>query len=631
MCGITGIFYPEGNRTPERRVLEAMTRQLRHRGPDGTGIYLDGPMGFGSTRLAIIDPAPRAAQPMVLNSGDYAITFNGEIYNYIELRNDLEREGVRFITTSDTEVLLRLYIRRGTACLGLLRGMFAFAIWDRRKGELFLARDVAGEKPLVYCCLNGMFAFASEIKGLLAHPGIPREIDPLGLHTGLFYWIAPAPFTAFRHIRKLGPAEHLVISREGVRTGRYWHLTFDPDRRIRDPQEAASEVRSCLQDTVRIMRRSDVPVGAMLSGGIDSSAIVALTGRQEPPIDTFCISYDTPERDQEFRAARAVAERYGTNHHEITFTSAMLSEAPAAVRCFDEPFSTFMPLHAMVISRSISAHVKVAFTGNGGDELFGGYADHRLMLRMDRHAAVWRSLGRLGLSPLLRPLLPASLRRSFGRYEHISSLPPERVMADLSKGAVGQFTGSIYSDRMFREIAGTDPRDLLADAYTACHADNQFDGFLHQQLAVNSQHSIVQIPDIAGMAYSLEYRSPFLDRKMIELSARIPASLKVSLRRGAAGGKLVLRQALRDRLPPWVLDREKTGYGSQIPYDTFMVREWAPFVRDRLAGGKLADSGLFRTSALLALHESACNGRPRFPLEMLWGVAMIGQWLEEYF
>ncbi len=630
MCGICGIYYTDGTRTPDRSILEAMASRLRHRGPDGSGIYSDGPVGFGATRLAIIDLSHRADQPMVLDNGAYAVTFNGEIYNYVELRKELEREGVRFDTTSDTEVLLRLYIQRGTRCLDALRGMFAFAIWDRDRQQLFLARDLTGEKPLVYTHRDGMFAFASEIKGLLVIPGLPREIDPVGLHYGLHYVTVPAPYSAFRHIRKLRPAEYMLVSRKGMTQERYWRPRHNASSRITSPREAAHEVRRCLEDTVKVVSRSDVPIGATLSGGLDTGGVVALMGRSGLSFDTFCVSYDHPSRDREFAAARVVADAYRTRHHELVFRQDQLATAADAVRSFDEPFGTFVPLHAMALARLISGHVKVAITGNGGDELFGGYADHRVLLRLEQRLPLWNKLGTWGMGRVIERLPLRSLRRSWEKYRELGVVPLNRLAAELRMEAAKTFCGEIYSDGMKAHTASADPLDLMEEAFDEYGGNCLLEGFLHQQLMVGSQHSIVDIPDITGMAASLEYRAPFLDRNMIELAARIPAALKVDPRLGDAGGKMVLREALSGLLPPELLSMKKSGFGSRIPYRAWMTNDWSVYIRERLNSRKLADTGLFDIRALSTMYDHARLGQPA-PLDLLWGIVMVGQWLEEYF
>lgn len=595
-------------------------------------VYLDTAVGLGSCRLAIIDLSTKGDQPMVVDGGDYAISFNGEIYNYLELREELERSGVTFTSNSDTEVLLRFYIKNGVSCLEALRGMFAFAIWDKKLKKLFLARDRVGEKPLFYYYRNGMFAFASEIKSLLKIPDVPREINPLGLHYGLHYVTIPPPYSPFKHIHKLRPSEYMIVSEEGISCDRYWKPWTRNAPKITDSHEAAFEVRRCLEDTVRIMCRSDVPIAATLSGGLDSSSIVAMMSRRGIPFETYCVSYDNPERDLEFAAARLVATSCNTTHHELIYDHSHLASAAEFVRCFDEPFGTFVPLHAFVLSRLIGSRVKVAFSGSGGDELFGGYADHRILYELDRNLPFWNKMGKSGIDWIAENSPNPSFKHFWQKCRNVVGLPFNMILAELRWRDVQKICSEMYTSGMHREIRGNDPLDLLVEAFEECQGTNLFEGFMFQQLFVGSHHSIVHLPDMIGMAHSLEYRSPFLDRDMIELAMRIPAELKVDLHRGDAGGKMVLRDACRGLLPQEILTMAKSPFGSQIPYHTWMVGSWADYIRARLGSSKLADTGLFKTDLLVSRHERACrDGAPQLDLDMLWGVAMISQWLEEFF
>lgn len=634
MCGICGIFFPaeQSSRTPDRGILESMIAALRQRGPDGTDIYLDTSVGLASSRLAILDLSNRGDQPMVVDGGDYAITFNGEIYNYLELRKDLEQSGVTFSSDSDTEVLLRLYIKHGVSCLDALRGMFAFAIWDRKQKKLFLARDRVGEKPLFYYYRNGMFAFASEIKSLLKIPEVPREISPIGLHYGLHYVTIPPPYSPFKHIHKLRPSEYMIVSNEGITCEKYWKPWTRNVSKITDRHEAAFEVRQCLENTVKIMCRSDVPIAATLSGGLDSSSIVAMMSRNSIPFETYCVSYDNPERDPEFAAARLVATYCNTTHHELTYDNSHLASAAEFIKCFDEPFGTFVPLHAFALSKLIGSRVKVALSGSGGDELFGGYADHRILYELDKNLPSWNAMGKAGIDWIAENSPNPSFKPFWQKFRNVVGLSNSRVLAEFRWLEVQKLCSEIYTPQMNREIGCNDPLALLMESYEECQSKNLFDGFMFQQLFVGSHHSLVHLPDIIGMAHSLEYRSPFLDREMIELAMRIPAEMKVDLHRGDAGGKMVLRDACKNLLPHEILTMPKLPFGSQIPYHTWMVGSWADYIKTRLGSCKLTDTGLFNTELLVARHERACrNGAPQMELDMLWGVAMISQWLEEFF
>ncbi len=638
MCGICGItYYGQGHGgstgiRPSERTLLRMVDAISHRGPDASGVYTDGPAGLGSSRLSIMDPTPRADQPLVIDGGRYAISFNGEIYNHVELRDMLEVGGVVFDTTSDTEVLLRLYASRGAqGCLELLRGMFAFAIWDRERGEMFLARDRVGEKPLVYFDGPGVFAFASEIKALLAFEQVPREPCLEGLHMGLHYVNVPAPYSAFKHIRKLPPSHYMMVTSDGVSLHRYWQPRYSAGHIIRDPAEAVHEIRRCLSETVAMLCRSDVPVGATLSGGIDSSAVVAQMGQTlGRGFKTFCVSHDMGSTDggmdPEFSAARAVAKMMGTDHRECVFKEGDLSTVVEVIRSFDEPVNTYVPLHARRLARFISGHVKVALTGSGGDELFGGYSDHSALIRMEGKLALWKRLRLWGVDRVAG----AFMKGSYRKYSGLATVPVNRLATELHLRGVQEFYSEIYGEKMKPVARSYDAAALYCQAFDDYGASGLLDGFLAQQLFVASQHSIVDIPDNTGMAFSLEYRAPFLDMKMVELAMRIAPELKVLAKGGASGGKMILREALAGELPESIVGMEKAGFGSAIPYRRWMLGKWSGYVEQRLSSAALNECGLFDVPKLRAMYEMARAGKP-VPVALIWGVLMVSQWLEEYF
>jgi len=632
MCGICGIFDRFGRQkhwVADETVIGNMTDTLGHRGPDWKGVHVDGPVALGNTRLAIIDLSQAGQQPMILADGDYVISLNGEIYNYLEIRKELEAQGLNFRSNSDTEVLLRLYMTRGRDCLQDLRGMFAFAIWDRPRKHLFLARDRAGEKPLVYTEHNGGFCFGSEIKSLLSLPGMPRKLDPEGLHFGFHHVNVPAPYSAFKNIRKLRPAECFLINERRILRQIYWQPRFRSAQRISDPKEAVFELNRCLDETVKIMSRSDVPIGATLSGGLDSSAVVAALCHNGIGIDTFCVSHGQQASDPEMAPARQVAQHLNTRHHELTFRADKLTTVQDVVRSFDEPMTTFVPLHAHRLADMIRRHVKVALTGNGGDELFGGYPDHQSLLRMDRKMRLWAQVESYCPRSVLEAIPLNWLQQSRDKFESLRQIPLSRIAATIRIQRIQSFFNDIYSPHMKSLAADCDVHRLWADQFEACQATSLLDGFLMQQLLVGSQHSIVDIPDISGMASALEYRSPFLDVHMMELAMRLPTKLKIRNRRGSVTDKWIMRRALKDRLPLNIINKQKAGFGSAIPYHRWALNEWSPYITKKLKSKALADSGLFDMHKLQGAYQAACMGA-RVPLDLIWGVAMTAEWLEAY-
>lgn len=607
-----------------------MRAKLKHRGPDDCGLFVQHPLVLGSTRLAIIDQSSAAAQPMVLHDGDYVIVFNGEIYNYIELRQELSREGVQFITNSDTEVLLRLYMARGLRCLEHLRGMFAFAIWDRHKRWLFLARDRVGEKPLVYFNSDNSFIFASEIRAILTAPEIPRTFDPLAIHYGLHFVCPPAPFSAFKHIRKLGPSEYMLVSTNHFTIEKYWFPRFRPGHMFQHPKEAADALTHCLDKTVKIMCRSDVPIGATLSGGLDSSAVAVSMKDNIENFKTFCVSHIQDGKDPEFSAAKTVAEKLSTHHHELIISEAHIAKISAIVASYGEPVASFVPLHAHALAEAIGTHIRVALTGNGGDELFGGYADHYLVRRFEKRFELWRRLEKLNVRGLKLGNLLMALDRFRKKYAGFDEIPSSYLAATLRFSGATRFCQEVYTKQMKSWICDHNPADLLAERFEAHGAPTAFDGLLFQQLLLGSQHSIVDIPDISGMDHSLEYRSPFLDVRMIDLAARIPANMKIKNMKKGAESKWILRKVLMGRVPPEITRKKKAGFGSAIPYHRWMLREWSSYIEGLLNSDVLNDSKMFDQKKLSLLYLQAQNGR-KVSLEMLWGVAMIAQWLKTFF
>jgi asparagine synthase (glutamine-hydrolysing) len=631
MCGICGIFHFDGHPADDRdhRDVVQMTEALRHRGPDSQGHYWDGPVVLGAARLAIIDPSSTANQPMVSSDGDLVIVFNGEIYNSLELRDQLEKEGVFFRTQSDTEVLLALYRKKGPACLSDLRGMFALAIWNRTQKTLFLARDRVGEKPLVYYQDQKTFIFCSEITPLVGLTRIRRHPDPVGIHYGIFYLHVPAPYTAFKDIRKFPPASYLLISDHHSKIVKYWRGRFGADNIIKDQQEAITELNQCLDDTIRLMSRSDVPLGATLSGGLDSSAVVSALVKERNHLPTFCISHQQHTADREFEAARLVAARYTTDHYEITISPNSINSLGKLIRAYGEPIATPVALHADLLAAAIKPYVTVVLTGNGGDELFGGYPDHRWLYRWDEQNQITNPMGsnangqtNLGAA-IARDVIP------WDDHNLLWKLFPGLVWPTRRLKMMAVFCRNLYSSKMKEITAAHDPRVLCQDLFAECQAGNLFDGFLYQQLLLLSQHSIVYIPDISGMANAVEFRSPFLDIKMIELAMRIPARLKVLPERGESGGKFILRQALQGRLPEATLSLPKAGFGSSVPYPRWFWGEWLETVARYLRSPLLMDSGLFDPLRLEVLFIMGCHGRP-VPLELMFNLAMIALWLETF-
>jgi asparagine synthase (glutamine-hydrolysing) len=612
MCGICGIASRAGTPDPDR--LGAMSATLVHRGPDSGGEYLDGPVALAARRLSIIDLAG-GDQPIENEDGSCVVVQNGEIYNYPELRRELERDGHAFRTNCDTEVHLHLYEQHGPEYARRLRGMFAVALWDGRRRRLVLARDRYGIKPLYYRDAGDTLEFASELRAL------PRgEVDLDALEAFLAFNSIPAPYSIFRDTRKL-PAGHVLVWEESgaLSIERYARPGPVPLDELRgdDEAELVEELRARLRDSVRAHLLADVPVGVLLSGGVDSAVLAALAAQEaSDAVHTFTIGFQ--ERSFDERAdARLVAERYGTNHHELLVHPDPLVLVPALADVFDEPFADSSALPTYLVSQLAAEHVKVALSGEGGDELFGGYYTYAADLLADRVAPLAR-LAR----PLVERLPSSSAKASFDykakRFVRAAHLPPlERhhgwkeifspdVRAELT-GRPGAFDPvDIYRAR-YAETEGADPLARLQDV--------DFGIYLVDDLLVKT--------DRASMAHSLEARVPFLDSVVTNFAFGLPAKHKV---RGLSK-KVLLRKAAEPLLPREVVHGRKRGFS--IPAAAWLRGELEPFARATLSPETLRSQGFFEAEPVKRLLDEHVAGAEDWSRQ-LWGLLSFTLWYERH-
>ena len=615
MCGIAGVVRTDGRPVDAAR-LDAMTDVLAHRGPDGRGIYLDGPVGLGHRRLAIIDLSPGGAQPMASADGTTWITYNGEVYNYRELRRELEARGATFRTTSDTEVVLQAYAAWDLDVLARLRGMFAFALWDARQRRLLLARDRVGIKPLVYAWDGRALRFASELKAILQDPDVPRELDPRALHDYLTHLCVPAPRTIFRHIAKLPPASYLTLSLDGGApvVQRYWDVRFAPDEGVSERAwvERTAEV---LDESVRLHMVSDVPVGAFLSGGLDSSSVVASMARaSSAPVKTFSIGFDEASFD-ELAYARQVAARYRTDHVELVLKPDVMEILPRLAWQFDEPFADASAVPTYCVSRITREHVTVALSGDGGDEVFAGYRRYTDAVGLRRQADGFPVA-------LLKPLFRAAARvvpdgvRGRGFLELLGMTPLDRYTRMLTY----QTRDSL---RALLGPAASPPDALAPDVFAELAREGGAADYLSTLQYVDMRHylpeDILTKVDRASMLPSLETRVPLLDHVLIEHAARIPA--RFAMRGGV--GKQVLRQAVADRLPDDVLTRAKMGFG--VPIAAWFRRELREFATDLLSDPRTRQRGLLAPDAGPRLLAAHLEGRRDWSSQ-LWSLICLELW-----
>ncbi|MEE9521317.1 MAG: asparagine synthase (glutamine-hydrolyzing), partial [candidate division NC10 bacterium] len=539
MCGIVGKLNLTGEAvSPE--AINRMSGLLAHRGPDDQGTFLDGALGLGARRLAILDLSSAGRQPLSNEDGSLWVVFNGEIYNFRQLKGELEGKGHRFRSQTDTEVLVHLYEEEDLRGVEQLQGMFAFALWDKRRKRLLLARDRLGKKPLFYAFDGRTFRFASEMKAILTD-GVSKELDPLALHFYLTYRYIPHPHTIFQSIRKLPPAHLLLLEGGKVRIEPYWQLTSSPI--IEQNEEAlCQELVERLRQAVRSRMISDVPLGAFLSGGIDSSAVVALMTEASPtPVKTFCVGFEGDGDD--LNRARIVAQAFGTEHHELVVKPDAVGVLPSLVRHLDEPFADPSIIPTFYIARFTREYVTVALNGDGGDETFAGYSKYW----QDRAAAWLRVLPKVlndGLLhrtiALLRGLAPKS-----GRLESLQEVcwsasltPPERY-AFLSQALEETVRKNLYSPDL-QATTGNSP-DLLAQRYQSILFKDDVNRMLAADVKGFLPDDLLYKMDMATMAHGLEARSPFLDHRFVEFAFGIPGSSKLrGLKR-----KVILKKALR--------------------------------------------------------------------------------------
>jgi asparagine synthase (glutamine-hydrolysing) len=623
MCGIGGKLYFDPERSVEHEVLERMNAALAHRGPDDAGIYCDGPVGLAHRRLSIIDLSPAGHQPMANEDGTIWIVFNGEIYNFQELRPDLLQRGHRFRSQTDTEVLLHLYEECGVECLHRLRGMFAFAIWDGLRRRLFLARDRLGKKPLCYQQDGEAFRFASEVKAILQDPAVEPRPDPVGIGQYLTYGYVPGSASAFQGVRRLPPAHFLVWEGGRTQVTRYWRLRRDRKER-RSEAEWCEEILERLEEAVRLRLISDVPLGAFLSGGIDSSAVVALMSRASGrAVKTFSIGFDEPEYD-ELAYARQVAERFGTEHHESVVRPDAMAVLPKLAWHYDEPFADSSAVPTYYVAEMTRRHVTVALNGDAGDENFAGY---------DRYVAsqVAASFDRVPGADLVRWLIRSGLRLwpPLGRRTSLLyrgrrfldglSETPELRYARWLCYFYGQRREDLCRPEFLAAAGNGDGREALLAAYRESDAPDFTDATLGVDTTLYLPDDLLVKVDIASMAHSLEARSPFLDHEFMEFAATIPSDLKL---RGRTQ-KYILKRALADLLPADILHRPKMGFG--VPIDHWLRHELKDLAYDTLLGSRCLGRGYFRPETLQRLLDQHVHRKVNWHY-LLWALLMLELW-----
>lgn len=601
-----------------------MTAALLHRGPDEDGFYSDGSVNLGMRRLSIID-LTTGRQPIHNEDKGIWTVFNGEIYNFRELRKDLEEKGHRFYTGhSDTEAIVHLYEEYGDDFMHRINGMFAIALWDKRRERLLLIRDRMGVKPLFYALVNGMLLFGSEIKAILAHPAYRRAVCPEGVYHYFSFKNIPAPFTAFEGIYCLFPGEMLVFSRGGMEKRRWWKIRFEENGAL-DEAEARERILALLEDATRLRMISDVPFGAYLSGGVDSSSIVALMTRfTDRPVKTFSLGYEDElsNKEADLYYARKVSAAYGTEHHEYIMSyRELVEDIGAVIGAFDQPFSG--TISTFFLSKLIRQHVKVALSGDGADELFGSYLSHRVA------QPLWH-FGRM-LGKVRSGTLTDEEKCLFAPCDM-------KLLEDLygkSGGEEAAWRCSLYlfSDREKKSLLsgsflagarGADTYALIRGKFDELTARNPLNRILEMEWNTQFPDQVLAFVDFLSMAHSVEIRSPFLDYRLVEFASTLPGSLKI--RNGNV--KDILKRTVEPLLPGGITKRPKEGF--VLPIFDWMVEKLRDYSRETLSEGRLRKHGLLNAEAVQEVVRSYYAG-DRAYAGKVWNLMMFQVWWEKYF
>jgi asparagine synthase (glutamine-hydrolysing) len=620
MCGIAGKIDFAG--TVDETLLQRMCSVLEHRGPDSRGVHVEHGVGLGVQRLAIIDVAG-GNQPIFNEDRTVAVVLNGEIYNFPALRDELEGRGHLFSSRSDTEVLVHLYEEYGERMVARLRGMFAFAIWDAPRRRLFCARDRVGKKPLFWARKGSRVWFASEIRALLEDAELDREVDPTAIDAYLALQYVPHPLSAFRGIRKLPPASTLTVTETGEIIEPYWSLDYTHKLDLLEP-EVDDRLRELIREATKIRLMSEVPLGAFLSGGIDSAAVVAAMAEQlSQPVKTFSIGFPDQAFD-ELRFARIAAERFGTDHHEFTVEPKALEIMPRLARQYGEPFGDASAIPSFYLAELTGRHVTVALNGDGGDESFAGYRRYVANDRASRIDGVPLAIRRL-VPLLVRPLGEGvcvnGTRGRIQRFARTVSMPPRDRYAYWMSIFDSHRRRRLLTDE-FASAVRVRAEEFVTDAWAAWPAIDQVDLMLSTDVQTYLPSDLLVKMDIATMAHSVEARSPFLDHHLMEFAASLPSEQKLS----SMTGKRVLKRALRGWIPDEILERSKMGFG--VPLGRWFREDLRDLPPDVLLDDRTLARGYFRRSEVEGLIDEHRAGMADHSAR-LWLLLQLEMWHRE--
>jgi len=633
MCGICGILNTRTERSEgniKEEIIRNMCSVLKHRGPDDEGIYLgwgkDGRknIGLGIRRLAIID-LDTGHQPIHNEDRTIWIVCNGEIYNFRELRKDLEIKGHCFYTNSDVEVIVHLYEEYGTKCLQFLRGMFALAVWDDAKKSLLLARDRIGQKPLCYTEVDNKLVFASEIKSILQVKQVPRQVNIEAIHNYLTYQYVPSPLTAFKGIFKLPPAHYLLWENGKISIEQYWSLNLVNKIKMSE-DEYCSRLRDLFEESVKLRLVSDVPLGAFLSGGLDSSIVVGVMSKlMREPVKTFSIGF-REEKYNELNYARIVADHFKTDHHEYIVKPDALDILPKLIWHYNEPFADSSALPTYYVAKMTSQDVTVALNGDGGDESFAGYPRYKavkLAKYYEKFPQCIRNMinGIVGKIPY-SPEQKTTLRR-FRRFAESMNYSPERRYIRWISIFDNERKKDLYAPFFREAVQGVDSFSYAENYYNNSKYSDFLDSTLFVDIMTYLPGDLLVKMDIAAMANSLEARSPFLDHKFMEFAASIPANLKLK----GLSSKYILKKAFSELVPAPILKRKKMGFG--VPISHWFRNELKEYLHDELLSRRCLERGYFQTKYLKLIIDEHTSGRYDHGYR-LWALLNLELWQQMF-
>lgn len=622
MCGICGILDLDAPAQSE--VVRAMASQLTHRGPDADGFFFKGPVGLGFRRLSIID-LNTGHQPMTNETGSIQVVFNGEIYNFRQLRRSLEAKGHTFQTQSDTETIVHAYEEHGERCVDHFRGMFAIAVWDAERRRLFLARDRLGKKPLYYYKDDHRFVFASELKALLRCPQVPRQVNPAAVEHYLRDGYIAAPGSILNNVFKLPPAHWLTFDLEtrGMRVCSYWTPQYSP-KSAASFEDTAAELRQLLSEAVKLRLISDVPLGGLLSGGVDSSIVVGLMAEHSSrPVKTFSIGFEE-DGFNELPYAREVARRFGTEHHELIVRPQAVEVLPDLVWHLDEPMADASALPSYYVAQMARRHVTVVLNGDGGDESFAGYNTHGAVMAYQRYQSIpgW---ARRGLIEVLLKAVPSGLSTDhpLSRARRLVAQSTQSLENQYSRWmtlCLAETRNALYSDNFAKLLRS---QVFERNGHNDHHQLGSLDWMLRSDTLNYLPGDLLVKMDRMTMAHSLEARSPLLDQEVVQFAATLPEAYK---RKGRLG-KRILKAAFRNFLPPTLLGRPKHGFS--VPVDRWLRNGLKSMAADIVLGRCARERGLFSPATVLSLWNEHQEGRQNHG-HQLWALMVMELWQRQF-